>query len=230
MTEPGPCAKLWRMRCQLCERQRGRRDCPALRRRICSQCCGTKRLVEIDCPRDCPYLSASREHPPAVKRREQMRDMMVLLSTAGEMTREQGDLLFATLGMLVDLPSDDLVRTTDDEVAEAAASLAATIETAERGLIYEHRPSSLAAERLARALRERLKTLEDKPRPGIRRDLAVALRALEKVAREARKHLPGGSEACLGLARRVRDDWLEKTEDARRSAIDKPSSSTIIIP
>ena len=38
----------------------------------------------------------------------------------------------------------------DDDVAEAAAALAATFETASRGVIYEHRPASLPAERLAR--------------------------------------------------------------------------------
>lgn len=186
--------------------------------------------MEVNCPPDCPYLSASRQHPPAVKRREQMRDLEVLLSAAGEMTRAQGDLLFATLVMLVDLPSDGLLRSTDDEVAEAAASIAATLETAERGLIFEHRPPSLAAERLARILRERLDALEGDSRPGFRRDLAVALRAIERVAREARQRLPGGNEACLGLARRVRDDWFEAAEERRGSGPAGPAAPGIIIP
>jgi class 3 adenylate cyclase len=37
----------------------------------------------------------------------------------------------------------------DDDVADAAGALAATFETAARGVIYEHAPESLVARRLA---------------------------------------------------------------------------------
>ena len=36
-----------------------------------------------------------------------------------------------------------LVLTIDDDVAEATAAMAATYETAARGVLYEHRPQSL---------------------------------------------------------------------------------------
>ena len=44
------------MSCPLCRERKGKRHCPAKDERICSVCCGGKRLVEIDCPRDCAYL------------------------------------------------------------------------------------------------------------------------------------------------------------------------------
>src|SRR4029079_6022625 len=50
--------------CPLCGVRRARRGCPALGKQICAVCCGTKRLVEIQCPSDCAYLATAREHPP----------------------------------------------------------------------------------------------------------------------------------------------------------------------
>ena len=41
----------------------------------------------------------------------------------------------------------------DDDVAASAAALAATLETSARGVIYEHRPASLPAERLMSTLK-----------------------------------------------------------------------------
>ena len=49
--------------------------------------------------------------------------------------------------------SAELQPLVDDDVAEAMAALAATYETAARGVIYEHRPASLPAERLVGALK-----------------------------------------------------------------------------
>ena len=44
------------MVCPLCGERKAKRACPALNRHICAVCCGTKRLVEINCPADCVYL------------------------------------------------------------------------------------------------------------------------------------------------------------------------------
>ena len=48
------------------------------RPQICAVCCGTKRLVQISCPSDCPYLASAREHPPAVLVRQQQHDLGLL--------------------------------------------------------------------------------------------------------------------------------------------------------
>src|ERR1700704_4766830 len=55
--------------CPLCGQRKARRGCPALDKQICAVCCGTKRLVQIECPPDCAYLAVAREHrPPAAAR------------------------------------------------------------------------------------------------------------------------------------------------------------------
>ncbi len=43
-------------RCVYCGARKGKRPCPALNGSLCSQCCGTHRLVSIPCHTDCAYL------------------------------------------------------------------------------------------------------------------------------------------------------------------------------
>ena len=46
------------MKCVHCGQRKGKRDCPALKGTICSQCCGTHRLKAIACPADCTWLGS----------------------------------------------------------------------------------------------------------------------------------------------------------------------------
>ena len=69
----------WGMVCPVCGQRKARRECPALRQTICTVCCATKRLVEINCPSECPHLASAREHPAAAVRRRQERDVAVLM-------------------------------------------------------------------------------------------------------------------------------------------------------
>ncbi len=49
-------------KCASCNSRKGKRNCPALGNVICSQCCGSKRANEIDCPDDCFYLGKSIQY------------------------------------------------------------------------------------------------------------------------------------------------------------------------
>src|SRR6266487_4501371 len=141
------------MLCPLCRQRRARRACPALGEQICAVCCGTKRLVEIHCPSDCAYLASAREHPPAVVLRQQQRDAELLAQVILELSDRQSQLFLLIAAFLLDYQPPELQPLIDDDVAEAAAALASTFETASRGVIYEHRPASLPAERLTAALK-----------------------------------------------------------------------------
>ncbi len=48
--------------CIYCHARKGKRACPALSGSICSQCCGTHRLVNIACHTDCVYLDTNVEY------------------------------------------------------------------------------------------------------------------------------------------------------------------------
>ncbi|MEA3356236.1 MAG: hypothetical protein U9Q23_02680 [Candidatus Bipolaricaulota bacterium] len=43
-------------KCKYCGKRKGIRFCPALGGMICSRCCGEHRLIDIECPEDCPHL------------------------------------------------------------------------------------------------------------------------------------------------------------------------------
>lgn len=49
-------------KCVSCNSRKGKRNCPALASLICSQCCGAKRVKEIDCPEDCFYMGKSQQY------------------------------------------------------------------------------------------------------------------------------------------------------------------------
>jgi len=188
----------------------------------------------VRCPPNCQYLAAARQHPAAVVRREQERDLAALLPALERLTPGQGEMLWLVLTRLAAVrPDDGFVRTNDEDVAEAAGSLAATFETATRGILYEHRPVSPSADGLARAIREALDGLPEARRPGFEADAAAALRAVEQGARDARTHLPGRETAYLALAGRVTRRAVDEPPgggpaDGSPDAVPQPPSRLIL--
>ena len=124
----------------------------------------------------------------------------------GLSTRES-ELFWVILTFLAGMQADPLVRLVDEDVTEAAGALAATYETANRGLIYEHRPQSLASQRLVTDLKALLGTLvqgaDAAATRNVERDAAVVLRHLERGAREVRRFVDEGPASALGCITRV---------------------------
>jgi len=189
--------------CPLCGLRRARRACPALGKQICAVCCGTKRLVEIQCPSDCVYLAVSREHPPAAVVRQQQRDIQLLVRFIRDFSERQSQLFFLIDAFLLRYQPPELQLLIDEDVIDAAASLAATSETAARGVIYEHRPASPPAERLVAALKPLLAKAGQGGGTPFERDAAVVLRRIEEAAREARAVDRENRRAFLDLLGRV---------------------------
>jgi hypothetical protein len=189
--------------CPLCRGRKARRACPALGQEICAICCATKRLTEIACPSDCGYLAAARDHPSAAVVRRQQRDLGVFLPLVRDFSERQSELFVVLATLLRSYRPTGLDVLVDDDVSEALGALASTLETAARGVIYEHRPASGPAIRLVAAMRSALAD-DGAPRPsGFDRDAAVVLRRLESAAVEARKQFPGERRAFLDLLGRV---------------------------
>jgi len=195
--------------CPLCGTRKARRACPALGRDICPVCCATKRHVEIACPPDCGYLASSRAHPPAVVQRRHERDMRFLVPRIVDLTETQYRVFLLAQALIVQHARTASPAPTDHDVAEGAASVAATLETAGKGIIYEHRAASIPAQRIAdevaAAIRD-LATRAGSEGARLERDAARALRALERTAREAQTELPDAAHpetTWLALASRV---------------------------
>ena len=189
--------------CPLCGRRKACRTCPALGHQICPLCCGTKRLVEIRCPSDCGYLATARVHPPAVAQRRQERDVSFLGPIIHDLAEPQYHLFVLIQMFLRAYRPATVPAIIDDDVAAAAGALAATLETAGRGIIYEHRPSSLPAQRLATDMKAALDQGPAQGYPSRDRDAVVVLRRIERAAQAAQRTLGGGQTAYLDLLERV---------------------------
>ena len=172
------------MVCPQCGQRKARRECPALGQTICAVCCGTKRLVEIRCPAGCTYLASAREHPAAVVRRQQQQDVARLLPSIRHLTERQSQLFFLFQSTIAKHSPGALIRTIDRDVMEAADSLAATLETAARGVIYEHTPQSPAAQSLVTAMKAVLAQIREHGATIYDREAAIALRAIEQGAKD----------------------------------------------
>jgi hypothetical protein len=213
------------MSCPLCGQRKARRQCPALAQTICPVCCGTKRLVEIRCPADCGYLSSSREHPAAVVKRRQQRDVAMLLPTIRHLTERQYQLFFLFQMVVARHTPAGLARLLDEDVADAAGTLAATFETSTRGVIYEHTAQSPLAQALITEMTTMVTEMREQGATVHDHEIAVTLRALEQGARTTRR--PGeGDSAYLELMARL----LQKSQPP--DAPDEPAAppGSLIIP
>jgi hypothetical protein len=173
--------------------RKARRACPAQNRAICAICCATKRGREINCPPDCAYLSSSRDHPAAVVQRRQQRDMRFFVSLLEGLTERQYRLMLLFQALVVKHAADAVPALLDRDVADAADAVAATLETADRGIIYEHQAASIPAQRLAAELRRAAADLArgDRAPAGIDTDIALALRRMQQGATDAARVLDG---------------------------------------
>lgn len=212
------------MSCPLCGVRKERRTCPALKQTICAVCCGTKRLTEIQCPDDCVYLTTAREHPAAVVKRQQERDVSILLPTLQGLTERQYQLFFLFQSLIARHVPESFSRLIDDDVAEAAAAAASTLETAARGVIYDHPAQSPPAQRLATEMKAMLAEMRQQGVTLYDREAAIVLRAIEKGARETRKAEPGDASYLALMARLLQRN--------RSAAAEQESSAppSLIIP
>jgi hypothetical protein len=219
--------------CPLCGTRRARRGCPALGQQICAVCCGTKRLVQIQCPSDCAWLASAREHPPAVAVRQQQRDLGLAVQFMRDFSERQSQLFFLINTFLVRYEPPELQPLIDDDVAEATAALAATFETASRGVIYEHRPASLPAERLAAAMKPMLAEAGHGAGSAFERDAAVVLRRIGEAVGDVRALDQENRRAFLDLLGRVitksSRDGAPGTRAASADA-EPPEPSRLILP
>lgn len=171
------------MACPLCRARRARRACPARQADICTVCCGTKRLVEIACPSTCVYLEAAQRHPAAAVKRQQAEDAAALIESLGPVSERQLELFFLLQTFVLRFQPPDGTPLADADVADAAGAAAASLETAHRGVIYEHQASSPRAEALRRELRGFLAEIVRSAGAHVERDAVAVLRGIERGAR-----------------------------------------------
>ena len=129
------------------------------------------------------HLSAARANPAAVVRRQHEADLTRLLPTIQPLTERQHQLFFLFQSVIARYRPEGFARLTDADVAEAAATVAATLETAAKGVIYEHAAQSVVAQRLAGELTTLLEGIRKEGATVYDREAAITLRAIEQGAR-----------------------------------------------
>lgn len=137
-----------------------------------------------------------------VKRRQE-RDVALLLPTIRELTERQYQLFFLFQTAIAKHTPEGFARLNDDDVADAAGALAATFETAARGVIYEHAAGSTVARRLGDDLKAMIEEMRQQGAKVFDHEIAVVLRAIERGARETRAHADGAADAYLTLMGRL---------------------------
>jgi hypothetical protein len=142
-----------------------------------------------------------------VIQRRQDRDLQFMVPFLANLTEDQHRLLIyflAVIGRRADASVPSLI---DRDVADAAAAVAATLETAGKGIIYQHQASSIPAQHLAEEINRSLEEIAARAgsrRSRLERDAAVALRQVAAGATTAAESLPGDeSPVFLRLVTRI---------------------------
>jgi hypothetical protein len=151
--------------------------------------------------------------------RQRQHDVGSLVEWMRDFSRQQSHLFVALATFLAGYQPPEFQTLVDDDVIEAAAALAATFETAARGVIYEHRPASLPAERLAARLKPLLAEAGKGGGSAFERDAAVVLRRIAEAATSVRGTAENGRGFLDLVARVMVEKQAERTSE---SAADTP--------
>lgn len=209
------------MSCPLCRERKGKRPCPAKGERICSQCCGSKRLIEIDCPSNCVFLSGA--HAPAWEGRETERARDRRRIAPHVQGLEEAPLRLLLLG-IVGLSGMRAARRElqDRVVLDAVGALRKTLETRDRGILYEHAADDLRAQGLLNELKGLFEARDAEGRPTAPddRDLLPALKALEAIVTDCLRG--GGSDEFLQMASRLAAELQREAEPRPQRLIVAP--------
>jgi hypothetical protein len=176
------------MSCPLCRARRGKRACPAKGERICSQCCGAMRRVEIECPPDCVFLDGAHAGAWEGRSVERDRDARRIGPFLEGLSEGQGRLVLLSLVGVTAIRARS--RGLDDRLLlEAVRALRKTVETREKGILYEHPPADVRAQGLAHelALLFEAREAEGRAHAPADRDLAAALERLERAVDAAQR-------------------------------------------
>jgi hypothetical protein len=151
------------MKCPLCDQRKAKRSCPAKGALICAQCCGEKRVFEIDCPESCPYLKTGRQREieDYGKRLRNLDD-----NAQARNRRILQDCQDAIVRLEYQLSQERLLShdLTDKDVVRAVDVLLETYKTEDKGVLYEKTSEDLRVEPLRRELRKIIESLRNPER------------------------------------------------------------------
>lgn len=112
-------------------------------------------------------------------------------------------LFWLVLSVLARPRADTFVPVTDLDAADAVTALTATLETAERGVIYEQRAGTLSGQHIAADLNRLFGELAQQTGRSVDRDALAVLRGVTRLFEGMRQAAPGDGRGALGLVARL---------------------------
>jgi hypothetical protein len=210
------------MKCILCNQRKGKRHCPAKNAMICAQCCGEKRILEIDCPESCQYLQQGRSHEVQLESARHLRTSDPMKQQMRVRVLSRFEPVVGHLEYVLAKERRASRDLTDSEVAEALDLLLQTYRTEGKGILYEHTSTNLRIDILRKQLGEIVKMYRDPPKPRQQRlKLEDAVDCLEFIRGLVASHIQEGHSATSYV------DFLARTMP-RGGELDAPGSSLII--
>jgi hypothetical protein len=125
------------------------------------------------------------------------------MATLGNISERQLQLFFILQTVVVRHKPAGLASLVDLDVAQAAAALATTLETASRGVIYDESTSSPVAEGLRRELRPIIDEVTKAGGSRAEREVAALLRGIERGSRHESAAVGDSPTSYLELLARV---------------------------
>jgi hypothetical protein len=157
------------MKCCLCDQRKAKRHCPAKHALICAQCCGEKRVLEVDCPESCEFLISGRERDAQEYAKHIRRLDPVAQQRSKRVFLEHQDAI-AYLEYTIAHERLMSRNLTDRDVEQAVEILLSTYKTEDKGVLYETTSDDLKIDSVRRELRtviESLRNPEGKESKGI---------------------------------------------------------------
>ena len=143
--------------------------------------------------------------------------MRFLLPRISDLSEPQYRLFLFLQGVVLQYAREADPTPLDIDVAEATATVAATLETAGKGIIYEHQAPTIPAQRLAAEIRKVVAEVAQRngaEAARLERDAAKSLRRIEGAARAAQAEVPDATYPDMS--------WLAMSTRLMSSAAAEP--------
>jgi hypothetical protein len=141
------------MKCLVCNQRKAKRFCPAKGSQICPQCCGEKRILELDCPENCQYLESGRRHEVELHGRHYTSPDPIRQQRNHRILSQFGDFISQLEFVLGDERHG--ARDFSDQDAAAAIDLVLeTLRTEQKGVLYERTSNDVRIDIVRRRISE----------------------------------------------------------------------------
>jgi len=178
------------MKCELCDKRKPKRYCPAKRTSICPVCCGEKRGVEINCPPDCQYyVEGQKHHQQKIMQQRIKKDGARSYVRKAELYKHNPELFAHLEKGFVSIFRADKNLTNKDLVS--GLDLAhQTLETEKKGIIFQHQSGNNYADEISNHVLGIVSHFKNNPEVGENRiNLDFAILVVKEFLNEARFYM-----------------------------------------